>query len=334
MSELTNQIMNHIRTHGACSARQIADAILGKHKHPRPIHNACSGLEKRGLLVSAKVNGSKLYSLSGKELDPRKAIKKVPKGTRQMKKQKLSDVRNGLTITLDELKSRLAGKRVMYIIPCCSRKNSNGNIVVAPAGQVPGLIGPDLVANLYVARADAYAQLAVPHVVNQYGSEFGANEPEKANYLHAYDRYNGHLYSVNNVHALLQNPSKDINIVIMSALYGLVTPSDLIQDYDLVMSKTRKIWAKVLPSIIEEYANAMNIDIVVGLFGRTTAYNAVFNRLGRIQNHHRPVFSVHTIRDGHNQNGISEGLGHVLLYLASGVQPPEEFHYTVNQVRP
>lgn len=333
MSELTNQILNHIRTHGECSARQVADAVLEAHEHPRRIHNACIGLEKKGLLVSANANGAKRYSLSGKELAPRKAIKKEPKGPPQMKKQKANDGRNGQTISLADIKSRLAGKRVMYIIPCCSRKNPNGHIMVAPAGQVPRLIGPDLAANLYVARADACAQLAITHVVNQNGSEFGVEMPEGANYLPAYDRYIGHLYAdVPGVHNLLQDNVD--NITIMSALYGLISAQDRIQNYNLQMSQTRTIWTKVLPLIIEKYANATNIDIIVGLFGITTAYNAVFKRLGQIQNQQRPVFGVHTILDGHNQNWISEGLGHALLYLARGVNPPPEFDYVVTQVRP
>lgn len=156
-----------------------------------------------------------------------------------------------------------------------------------------------------------------------------------AKYMLALNRYDGNLYKVKNVRELLQNTPKGVNISIMSALYGLLTCDDLIQDYDLEMSKTCSIWQKTLPKIIEHYAEVMNSSIVVGLFGEKTAYNKVFRKLGMIHNQQRPVFGVHVISDGHSaQDWVPKGLGHALLYLARGEPLPNEFHYKVSRVRP
>ena len=236
-------------------------------------------------------------------------------------------------IPITDLRELTAGSHVLFVIPCCAKKN-HVNQPLIPGQQLINHLPPLEQGLLLEGRCEAIQHVNIPPQVNPDGIDFGAAaNPAHNIYLQAFDRYRGHLYSdVPGIHDLLQDNAAKITI--MSALYGLVSPSDNIQNYNLRMQNTRAIWANVLPSIIEGYANAVNIDIIVGLFGITTAYNAVFTRLGRIHNPHRPVFGVHTISDNHGQNWVSEGLGHALLYLATGLQIPNEFNYTITQVRP
>ena len=227
---------------------------------------------------------------------------------------------------INALKNLIKRKRVLYIIPCCAKKKKDGVFMIAPEGQIPAGIAPNLRERLYETRLT----IAQNQGVNLNGSEFTPDAPQAASYLHAYDRYNGHLYKVPGVNALLQQNQPLITI--MSALYGLLSPHDYIQNYDLEMTKVEHSWIKLLPEIIDDFAARNKIDIIVGLFGRTTAYTCVFQALSARPIGNCPAFSVHT--KGGGTVRILRGLGHALLYLANDVPIPDSFQYTINQVRP
>ncbi|GAG04916.1 unnamed protein product [marine sediment metagenome] len=57
----------------------------------------------------------------------------------------------------------------------------------------------------------------------------------------------------------------------MSAVYGILTPSERIQNYDMQMAAVH--WKRHgLPKIIEEYIEQNNITHVYGFFSRTADY--------------------------------------------------------------
>lgn len=235
---------------------------------------------------------------------------------------------------IESLRTQLLNKKVLYIIPCCSAKQHGGQTMVPAEGRIPGSIAINLRQHLFLSRQNVYRLLApnaLPHV-RQDGQDFGVQEPMPADYLCAYARYTGNLYSVQGVTDLLQQGR--ISVAIISALYGLLHPHDYIQDYNLTMN-TRgitPIWRKLLPALIDDFAAHENIETIVGLLGKTTGYNRVF---GALQNRREgcPTFGVNTVLDGHGQGWVSRGLGHALLYLATGAPIPEAFSYEIPRVR-
>ena len=237
-------------------------------------------------------------------------------------------------LSIDDLKRKLAGKRILYVIPCCADKCYRGSLCRAPAGHLPALLPLGLQSHFFASRLLAQGLLRKPPVVNPMGSEFGVALPMNADYLPAFDRYCGHLYRVPGVRGLLKSPPSHVIFAVMSALYGLVSSMDLIQDYNLQMSNkgVTPLWKRKLPSIMDAYAVASRTEAIVGLFGITTGYNKVFSQLSGHQG--CPVFSVHTRSAGLSQVGVSQGLGHALLYLAGITTKLVGFTYNVVQVRP
>lgn len=92
--------------------------------------------------------------------------------------------------------------------------------------------------------------------------------------LSALDRYNGHLYnsSPGFKNIIKEAYSKNnIHILIISAVYGILTPSERIHNYEKQMDAM--YWRHHgLPKIIEEYIEQNNITHVYGFFSRTTNY--------------------------------------------------------------
>ncbi len=92
--------------------------------------------------------------------------------------------------------------------------------------------------------------------------------------LSALDRYDGHLYNSSQGfrNTIKEAYSKNnIHILILSAVYGILTPSERIHNYNKKMDAM--YWRRHgLPKIIEEYIEQNNITHVYGLFSRTTDY--------------------------------------------------------------
>ena len=231
---------------------------------------------------------------------------------------------------LDELKMIAHGRKVLFVIPCCKDKKFGGGLSM-PAPQAQGLdgylSGRHKVILFHGRRGASHS---AGGGINSLGSTFGVPHPSAAEYLHAYDRYQGILYCVPGVLPLLKAPS-EASITIMSALYGLLMPHDLIQYYDLEMrGPTIGIWRNGLPNIINECSKSIESNLIIGLFGRTTGYNTVFSGLGTIPG--CDAYAVHT--NGRGARHILQGLGHALVYLAAKhASSPLGYDYTIRKVR-
>jgi|LSQX01.2.fsa_nt_gb hypothetical protein len=109
------------------------------------------------------------------------------------------------------------------------------------------------------------------------GPDFGGGETG-GRYMPAVDRYTGTLYTADkNLAAHIRKAYHDPNsprMLIVSALYGLLHPLELIQDYNLQMSDSpaKSIWTRYLPGILKDYIERNAIKRVVMYFGGSTPY--------------------------------------------------------------
>ena len=256
---------------------------------------------------------------------------------------------------LDKLHAQIKGKKVLYIIPGCAGKkkfstqNQNHNqLRKAPIGRIHRELynaqKSHLIPLLYRARQDCHwlacrgrlssTALALNNSIVSSGREFNPTNTGTAHYRKAYDRYNGNLYS-GAVKNLLKTKH---NILIQSPLWGLLSPNDYIQNYNLRMDKREVTpkWEKLLPQIIDAFAVLHDIEMIIGLFSETSRDSKkIFPEL-KNQSGGYSLYLVHTIPhpDKNDQNWVPEGLGHALLYLAQGTPPPKEFDYMAKKIRP
>ena len=152
--------------------------------------------------------------------------------------------------------------RALFLIPCCSKKTPDGDN--PPWKEVHSNqkfndfqflddIRLEMI-NFYskLSREDAFdfyknrgsGDVRDRKVIKAWQKNLGLRE---GNTMPAIDRYHGKLYSSLNPDVLnrLRN-GKTNNVLIVSALMGIISPTDLIPDYELMMSdkspKNRKVW--------------------------------------------------------------------------------------------
>ena len=234
------------------------------------------------------------------------------------------------------LKKLIEGKKVLYIIPDCAKQQPGGSLMIAPEGQVPaGITDPDIRACLYRTRIEWRGLLPRDCMrVNPNGSEFTPINPKRARYLRAYDRYTGYPYNVEGVRTLLQQ--KQPQIMIMSDLYGLLSPHDYIQNYPMHKGDANptSTWRDMLPEIIDDFVSSNKIDIIVGLscyYGDICALRLYPNKPPVLGIYARPCPRPNRLLRLWEIHG---GIEHALLYLAKGVPIPDGVEYAINQVRP
>jgi len=103
--------------------------------------------------------------------------------------------------------------------------------------------------------------------------EFGADEDSSARYLPAIYRYHGRFYKElgDNGRVILSDTT--VHVLILSGLYGFVTPTELIQLYSVPIewgSPVQKIWKRkdVLTHILVDYIEKNNITQVFDFTAR------------------------------------------------------------------
>jgi hypothetical protein len=109
------------------------------------------------------------------------------------------------------------------------------------------------------------------------GPEFGTSRPV-GDYLPAVERYVGNLYKgspglADGIKTHNANPDKPC-VLILSALYGPLHPSALIQDYNLQMSDppAYQPWKRNFSPFLAEYVRRSSIEEVRLYLGGSTAY--------------------------------------------------------------
>lgn len=134
----------------------------------------------------------------------------------------------------------------LLVIPCCARKNSGGE---RKSSKLTYFENNEYVPKLIEARN-----------INM------RNHPviDNGRYMPAWDRYDGGLYRDLKKH---QNLIDDLinrgclDIVIVSALYGIINYTTEINDYDLMMSHRglNGLWGNVIVSSINKYRQEKKI---------------------------------------------------------------------------
>lgn len=149
------------------------------------------------------------------------------------------------------LKKTLVAKmcKSLILIPCCSRKRADGNN--KEWGEVKQHQESNKFQFLNDAREkmiDFYSNLTESNGLNNY-QRGGDNQAEKraeawqknlnipqSRTMKAIDRYSGNLYSILSDDIKISLGCGDIkNVWIVSALMGIIAPTDLIPDYNLMM---------------------------------------------------------------------------------------------------
>jgi cytoplasmic iron level regulating protein YaaA (DUF328/UPF0246 family) len=125
----------------------------------------------------------------------------------------------------------------IILIPCSGSKAPGGNLNPQPSKMADSL-SPVSYLNLMSARKE------LSDILSKARSPLGfKNDETEKNYLPAYQRYQGHIYSQSGLSRLY--PAFKGRLVIVSALYGLLDGSDFIRDYNLSMKDTLPTGVKV-----------------------------------------------------------------------------------------
>lgn len=124
---------------------------------------------------------------------------------------------------------RVAGLRVI-VIPCSGRKHSGGGPAPLDAEWGLALLDPTSRRSLLEARAELGALLGLAP-----GPDLGGCANGTIEYLPAYRRYDGNLYRKARLTEADASGASAGRVLIVSALYGVLTLAEPIRDYDLAM---------------------------------------------------------------------------------------------------
>lgn len=143
-------------------------------------------------------------------------------------------------------------KRALYFIPCCSKKISNeDNLPWDNVRSSQGSNSFQFLDNSRFQMIDFYSNLSKEDAFNYYKNR-GTGDARyrkvakawqknlkipNCRTMKAIERYNGNLYSAISLDVKEKLRSGEIdNVLILSALMGIITPTDLIPDYELMMA--------------------------------------------------------------------------------------------------
>jgi hypothetical protein len=155
-------------------------------------------------------------------------------------------------------------KKTLFIIPCCKRK-VEGGAPLAIGGTY--FDNPAISAPLIAKRALKGTLIGYPVGWNLAGEELKI----------AWDRYDGLLYRRLKEHQILIThliQMGSLDIIIISALYGVINYNTPIVNYDLEMKGNVAFWnapaGNVISTAVTNYCNANNINIIHTFLTPTT----------------------------------------------------------------
>lgn len=119
----------------------------------------------------------------------------------------------------------------VILIPCSSRKRRGGGPLSELGQTAPGLLSPESRERLLDARAGLCKLLDLAR-----GPDLGLERASYIEFMAAYRRYDGNLYRQARLTAEDWAGGSDTQILIVSALYGLLTAVEPIRQYNLAMS--------------------------------------------------------------------------------------------------
>jgi len=168
---------------------------------------------------------------------------------------------------------RLKGRYMkLIIIPCCGTKNPGGQPTYHPPIALSELIGLSAYSNLMASRRELASLLRLAP-----GPDLGFDtQADGLRFLPAYQRYNGIIYRTSRLREIYHS-SGSRQVVIISALYGLLDEADSIRDYNLAMSDTlngsrlhtwwqqRGLWI-ILCEYTHRFQPAFTFDLLSGAY--------------------------------------------------------------------
>jgi len=156
-------------------------------------------------------------------------------------------------------------KRTLILIPCSGLKRSGGTTEYHTNSSILNYLTSTSREHLLSLRRQLFGHFSIP-----VGPDIGYHNDGTINYRGAYKRYAGKIYSPissGSWEKLRSTPHLDL--VIVSALYGLLRYDESIQNYDVMMqgkigNHTLKWWwrNKGLCMILRDYINKNNISEV------------------------------------------------------------------------
>lgn len=132
------------------------------------------------------------------------------------------------------------------------------------------------------------------------GPDFNGSENEPG-YLPAYKRYNGRFYNKLKSKHYLTAEKRGYKILIMSGLYGFVSPFDSIQNYnchmtDIILNNDsndltnslQKFWTETLTGLIQDFVSKNNISFIIDLLSEESYQKSIdWKRIQKVQIRHR-----------------------------------------------
>lgn len=179
------------------------------------------------------------------------------------------------------------GLETLLLFPCCAEKQKGGNKWQANNAGMADYLTAVAYKQLLNARKALFHECwnTDRYSTGKYeknksviiGPDFGGTD-QSGKFLPALQRYTGSLYKADQtwkdtVNAALSNGSSP-HLLIVSALYGLLHPHELIQDYNLQMSDSpaKRTWSRYMPELLADYVRRNNVKRIVMYFGSSTAY--------------------------------------------------------------
>jgi len=155
--------------------------------------------------------------------------------------------------------------RVLILIPCCKSKRSGGTTEYRTNSSILNYLTSTPRGHLLSLRRQLFEHFPTP-----FGPDVGYPGDGTINYMEAYKRYTGRIYSPissGSWEKLRSTPNLDL--VIVSALYGLLRYDEPIQVYNVTMkdkmgNHTLKWWWRNngLCAILRDYINENKISDV------------------------------------------------------------------------
>lgn len=229
-------------------------------------------------------------------------------------------------------------RKPLFLIACSGGKQSGGTTGLWDVrSSVGGRLTADQFGELLKARNRVYHKALAdtklkPRQRSTNGCIVDAPDlggPEQsAQYLPAAERYTGHFYSVPGVKEEVNLLADGGNILIISALFGILLPREQIQNYNFPIGKHYSLstWRDLVPRLFRHIVKQNGYDSVVALLAGD--YLRVIRGLSSLVN--VPCFKVQLIKyPGANSPGVCSGLGHAFLNIRKGIPPPEDYECAI-----
>lgn len=159
-------------------------------------------------------------------------------------------------------------RRVLILIPCSGSKKSGGITEYSTKSSILNYLTGSSRENLLGLRRKLFEYFSIP-----FGQDVGYPNDGTTKYMEAYKRYAGNIYCQIYFSSWEKiGETQNLDLVIVSALYGLLRYDEPIQDYNVMMSgemgkighQTLKTWWRNngLCAILKNYINGNNISEV------------------------------------------------------------------------